>query len=205
MRRRMLRISVYPILFSLSVMLLLLNTTLARGEGLWNTTALPGYVFVTVFDTRHGHHDGGGWDEAMIMTVLHPNKTFNVYQGPDDAIASTFYLHPVHADSDMHFIWVFFDSDHAELHVNTDFTCTTNCLLEPGQVVSLTRFIGDENPKGTPSRVPKTGQTRCTDHLGDAMPCEGTGQDGEYQYGVLPAVMPTCTSDTCPGAYTVHG
>lgn len=35
-----------------------------------------------------------------------------------------------------------------------------------------------------PTRVPKTGQTRCYDEAGYIISCEGTGQDGEYQKGV---------------------
>jgi hypothetical protein len=32
--------------------------------------------------------------------------------------------------------------------------------------------------------LPKTGQTTCYDSVGDVVPCEGTGQDGELQVGV---------------------
>jgi quinol monooxygenase YgiN len=37
--------------------------------------------------------------------------------------------------------------------------------------------------RGTTTRVPKTGQKTCSDPLGDTIPCAGTGQDGELQYG----------------------
>jgi hypothetical protein len=40
-------------------------------------------------------------------------------------------------------------------------------------------------------RVNKTGQTECRDHYGVLIPCSGTGQDGEHQYGIDPAVGPT--------------
>jgi hypothetical protein len=50
------------------------------------------------------------------------------------------------------------------------------------------------------SRVPKTGQTDCWDEAGDPIPCSGTGQDGEYQLGVLPELAPTADS-----AYTAYG
>jgi hypothetical protein len=35
-----------------------------------------------------------------------------------------------------------------------------------------------------PAPVPKTGQTYCTDLLGNTTSCPGTGQDGDYQMGV---------------------
>ena len=42
--------------------------------------------------------------------------------------------------------------------------------------------------KGKSSRIPapvsQTGMTICTDDVGAEIPCEGTGQDGEYQMGV---------------------
>ncbi len=40
-------------------------------------------------------------------------------------------------------------------------------------------------------RVNKTGQTLCWDANGNPVPCAGTGQDGEYQYGVDPAISPS--------------
>jgi hypothetical protein len=43
---------------------------------------------------------------------------------------------------------------------------------------------------GTSTNVPRTGQTGCWDQSGTSIPCAGTGQDGEYQLGSLPAVAP---------------
>ncbi len=37
---------------------------------------------------------------------------------------------------------------------------------------------------GTEAILPKTGQTRCYNAEGEQIRCEGTGQDGEYQFGV---------------------
>ena len=44
----------------------------------------------------------------------------------------------------------------------------------------------DEGDDGAaiPSPVPQTGQTGCWDASGSPIGCAGTGQDGEYQYGV---------------------
>jgi len=39
-------------------------------------------------------------------------------------------------------------------------------------------------------RIPKTGQTQCWDAAGALISCVDTGQDGEYQKGVTPAVPP---------------
>jgi len=46
--------------------------------------------------------------------------------------------------------------------------------------------------------VPKTGQTGCWDESGGSIGCADTGQDGEYQLGIVPAVAPYYTT-----AYTV--
>jgi len=54
----------------------------------------------------------------------------------------------------------------------------------------------------TATRVPKTGQTGCWDSDGSVETCTGTGQDGDYQLGVSPAVTPR-SGET--GSYTVYG
>jgi hypothetical protein len=47
--------------------------------------------------------------------------------------------------------------------------------------------------------VNKTGQTQCWDSAGTLLAsCVGTGMDGEYQYGIDPAIVPT---DGTTGAY----
>ncbi len=48
-------------------------------------------------------------------------------------------------------------------------------------------------------RVNKTGQTACWDAGGNSIACSGTGQDGEYKYGMDPVIEPTGGSTT--GAY----
>ncbi len=40
-------------------------------------------------------------------------------------------------------------------------------------------------------RVNKTGQTQCWDQAGSSISCSGTGQDGEYEMGIDPAIAPT--------------
>jgi len=60
--------------------------------------------------------------------------------------------------------------------------------------------LGDTKSNGTASRVPKTGQTECWDEDGNKIDCKGTGQDGEYQLGVLPVDAPIFDNP-----YTVYG
>jgi len=43
--------------------------------------------------------------------------------------------------------------------------------------------------RGTPRNVLATGQETCYDQDGNPVPCQGTGQDGEYRYGI-PAPAP---------------
>ena len=40
-------------------------------------------------------------------------------------------------------------------------------------------------PPDGPAPVPKTGQTSCYDEFGDEINCASTGQDGDYQQGIL--------------------
>ena len=47
-------------------------------------------------------------------------------------------------------------------------------------------------PAAFAKRVAKTGQTQCWDSNGNLLvSCDGTGQDGEYQMGIDPAIAPT--------------
>jgi hypothetical protein len=46
-------------------------------------------------------------------------------------------------------------------------------------------------PRALAKRVAKTGQTTCYDAAGAVIPCAGTGQDGAYQMGIDPAIVPT--------------
>lgn len=55
--------------------------------------------------------------------------------------------------------------------------------------------------KSTYTRVPKTFNHQCYDASGTQISCTGTGQDGEYQLGVLPYYYPDVG---LPGAYTVY-
>jgi hypothetical protein len=50
---------------------------------------------------------------------------------------------------------------------------------------------------GSITNVPATGQTGCWDQGGSSIACAGTGQDGEYQLGCLPAVGPCAGADGC--------
>jgi hypothetical protein len=59
----------------------------------------------------------------------------------------------------------------------------------PGTTMyTLDEIMAQAQPRALAKRVAKTGQTQCWDTLGNVIPCSGTGQDGEYQAGIEPAV-----------------
>src|SRR5215470_17535768 len=53
-------------------------------------------------------------------------------------------------------------------------------------MVAIAAWVGWEIPQALaqPARVPQTGQTQCWDINGNPTPCDGTGEDGDYQAGV---------------------
>ncbi len=65
--------------------------------------------------------------------------------------------------------------------------------------VSAIVFAGIRTEVAAPATIQKTGQTGCWNSSGASISCLNTGQDGEYQTGILPAVAPTRTS-----SYTVQ-
>ncbi len=74
--------------------------------------------------------------------------------------------------------------------------------LVAGNIRSGTTIFGVTGslaPGAIAKRVAKTGQTQCWDNSGNVTACAGTGQDGEYQMGIDPAIAPTNYSAT--GAY----
>jgi len=194
-RRKMLNFPAGLVLFSLSVLLLLPISAMTEGDGAWTTTASPGYIFLIEEDLVNN-------EKHMSMTVLNPGYVGGeTYWGPASASqANTYLLRPLNEESDMTAAWQFNSVTQATVTVES---CTTNCLWQPGQVVILNKFFGDmkADPK-TASRVPKTGRTQCWDVDGNSINCRGTGQDGEYQLGVLPSVSP---SEGVYGSYTVYG
>ncbi len=195
MRKKILNDSAYLVLFSLSVLLLLPISAMADGDGAWGTTASPGYIFLTQEDLVND-------EKYMSMTVLEPGYIgAETYWGPASASeANTYHLLPLSEGFDMTVTWQFNTATQATVTVES---CTTSCLWQPGQVVTLNKFFGDmiAEPK-IASRVPKTGQTECWDEWGKPISCTGTGQDGEFQFGILPSVPPSMGRY---GAYTVHG
>ena len=196
MKKKMLNFPAYLVLFSLSVLWLPLNCVMAEGDGAWTTTASPGYIFLIEEDLYNNV-------KHMSMTVLKPDYVGGeTYWGPaPGSTGSTYVLKPLNDDFDMIATWQFNSVTQATVTVES---CTTNCLWQPGQVVTLDKFFGD-NMKADPkvaSRVPKTGQTGCWDDGGDRISCTGTGQDGEYRLGVQPTVTPSSGSH---GTYTVYG
>jgi uncharacterized protein DUF1566 len=193
MKKMMLKFPVYLVLFSLTVLCLIPNSAMAEGDGGWTTTTSPGYIFQIEEDLFNNQ-------KHLAMTVIKPDLDgTEVYWGPaSGSDSSTYLLNPLlHAGSDMIATWQFNSPTQATVTVES---CTTNCFWQSGQVVTLNKIFGDQKSMGSATRVPKTGQTECWDTNGDAINCTGTGQDGEYQLGVLPAVTP---SEENP--YTVYG
>jgi hypothetical protein len=57
-----------------------------------------------------------------------------------------------------------------------------------GTMHTLDEIMAQAQPRALAKRVAKTGQTQCWDAGGAVIPCAGTGQDGQYQAGIDPAV-----------------
>ena len=138
-----------------------------------------------------------------MLVALKPDLAgAEVYWGPASGSAdSTYQLKSMDGHSDMKATWQFNSDTQATVTVDS---CTTNCLWQSGQVVTLIKFFGDMKSKGSATRVPKTGQTQCRDTYGGEIDCTGTGQDGETQFGVSPVVRPAGDYPNYT-AYTVYG
>ncbi|HSN77061.1 MAG TPA: DUF1566 domain-containing protein [Anaerolineae bacterium] len=57
-----------------------------------------------------------------------------------------------------------------------------------GTMHTLDEIMAQAQPRALAKRVAKTGQTQCWDTGGALIPCAGTGQDGQHQAGIEPAV-----------------
>ena len=195
MKRAMLKFPVYLVMFSLSVLWLLPNSAMAEGDGAWTTATSPGYYFLIQEGLIQSQNH-------LLMTVIKPDfESAEFYWGLASAsVGSMYLLKPLKADSDMMATWQFNSNTQATVTVES---CSTNCLWQAGQVVTLNKVFGDmKDDAMSATRVPKTGQAICYDASGFVIDCSGTGQDGEYQLGVLPAVE---VDIGIYGAYTVYG
>jgi len=139
-KRAMLNIPVHLVLFSLLVLLLLPNTVTAEGDGGWTTTASPGYIFQIEEDLYNNQ-------KHLVMTVLKPDLAgAEIYWGPaSGSVGSTYLLKPLNAESDMIATWQFNSVTEATVTVES---CSTNCLWQSGQVVTLNKFFGDKEVVG---------------------------------------------------------
>ena len=197
MKKRMLIFPVYLVLFSFLVLCLMPNSAVAEGDGAWTTATNPGYIFQTEEDLLNNQ-------KQLAMTVMNQDDgVIQHYLGPvSGSDESTYRLKPWKADYDydMEATWKFNSVTQATVTVES---CSTNCLWQSGQVVTLNKVFGDMKADAKiATRVPKTGQTGCWNESGKAINCADTGQDGEYQLGVLPEVSP---SSGIYGSYTVYG
>lgn len=68
-----------------------------------------------------------------------------------------------------------------------------DAALVAGNIISGVSIFGVTGTGTTAiaKRVNKTGQTECWDTAGTSISCTNTGQDGAYQYGMDPVVVPT--------------
>ena len=57
-----------------------------------------------------------------------------------------------------------------------------------GTMHTLDQIMAQAQPRALAKRVAKTGQTQCWNAAGGTIACAGTGQDGQYQAGIEPAV-----------------
>ena len=57
-----------------------------------------------------------------------------------------------------------------------------------GTMHTLDQIMAQAQPRALAKRVAKTGQTLCYNAAGGTIACAGTGQDGQYQAGIEPAV-----------------
>ncbi len=73
--------------------------------------------------------------------------------------------------------------------VNTDANLVSGNIMSGKTIFGVS---GTLPPGALPhAGVKKTGQTSCWDYNGDLISCAGTGQDGDYQYGIRPVIEPT--------------
>lgn len=74
----------------------------------------------------------------------------------------------------------------------TKMTTFMEPLAGPGATGrTLDEVMSVAKPGALAKRVNKTGQTQCWNESGAFIACSGTGQDGEYQMGIDPAIAPT--------------
>ena len=87
MKRKMLNFPAVFVLFS-ALILLLPPCAMADGDGAWNTTASPGYIFLT----EEGMVDGVSY---LALTVIEPGyKGFEIYQSSGSRLACQFHRWP---------------------------------------------------------------------------------------------------------------
>ena len=75
------------------------------------------------------------------------------------------------------------------LYSGGTMTTASDTNLASGNIIFGTSIFGVVGTRVV-KRVNKTGQTGCWDVSGTSVSCAGTGQDGEYQYGITPALAP---------------
>lgn len=126
--------------------------------------AIPMVIVAVVFSTA---------------VVLAATGTTNSPGGPSSSAAQMYTLEDIYQ----------------RLSTGSYFTQST--FTEPGSAPgtgtmhTLNDIMAIALPRAMAKRVPKTGQTGCWDIDGNPITCAGTGQDGQYQKGIEPIIVPT--------------
>jgi hypothetical protein len=150
MRKRMLNFRAVLAFFTFS-MPMLPTSALAEGDGAWTTAASPGYAFLIEEDLFNDEYH-------MSMTVLKPVYIGGeTHWGKASASGDTYLLSPLNNEaSDITFTWKSNSLTQATITVEL---CTTNCLWQTGQVVTLNKFSGIMNRRSALNLRASTIQT----------------------------------------------
>ena len=135
MKKELYRPAVHFAYLPLTALSLLPASALAEGDGIWVTAASPGYLFLVEEDTINSQN-------YLIMTAFAPGLADGeAYWGPvSGSSGSTFLMDTLITKSDLRYTWHFNSDTQATVDV---LSCTTNCLWQAGQQVTLTKIFGD--------------------------------------------------------------
>ncbi len=114
---------------------------------------------------------------VLLSTAVVLAGSLNPSVGPGDAASQMYTLEQIY-----------------QRLTTGNYFAKQNAFTEPGSgpgtptMHTLDEIMAAAQPRALAKRVAKTGQTLCYDAAGSTITCAGTGQDGEYQAGIDPAV-----------------
>ncbi len=126
----------YLALLCLAALWVLPTGVMAEGDGVWATDTTPASLFIIEEDLVNSQN-------YLVMTVIQPGAqtAAQMYWGPTSGSeGSTFLLNPLNSNSDMSATWHFNSDTQAVVNV---ISCSTNCMWQADQVVTLTKLFGD--------------------------------------------------------------